>query len=62
MGRRHRITRDFQRLRNANLMKMWVLAAKNRLYASQNRLTANTLANEIRSCIAIEYGLHRQPA
>lgn len=41
----------------ANLMKMWVSAAKNRLYASQNRLTANTLADEIRSCIALDYAL-----
>ena len=41
----------------ANLMKMWVYAAKNRLYASQNRLTANTLADKIRETIAADYAL-----
>ncbi len=41
----------------ANLIKMWVLAAKNRLYASQNRLTANTSADMIRECIAKDYAL-----
>lgn len=41
----------------ANLMKMWIYAAKNRLYASQNRLTANTLADKIRDTIAADYAL-----
>ena len=41
----------------ANLIKMWVLAAKNRLYASQNRLTANTTADMIRGCIAADQAL-----
>lgn len=41
----------------ANLMKMWVLAAKNRFYASQNRLTANTTADEIRRTIDVDYTL-----
>ena len=41
----------------ANLMKMWIYAAKNRLYALQSRLTANTLADKIRETIAVDYAL-----
>lgn len=41
----------------ANLMKMWIYAAKNRLYAGQNRLTANSLADKIRETIAADYAL-----
>lgn len=39
----------------ANLMKMWIYAAKNRLYAGQNRLTANLMADKIRETIAADY-------
>ena len=35
----------------ANLMKMWILAGRNALYARQNRLEANVLADEIAFCM-----------
>lgn len=35
----------------ANLMKTWVLASRNLLYAKQNRIEANILADDISSCI-----------
>ncbi|MGN6712634.1 glycosyl hydrolase 115 family protein, partial [Anaerocolumna jejuensis] len=38
----------------ANLMKAWVLASRNELYARQNRLEANDLAEEIGRCIAYD--------
>jgi len=38
----------------ANLMKTWVLASRNALYARQNRMEANLLADEISKCIAYD--------
>ncbi len=38
----------------ANLMRSWVLASRNELYARQNRLEANKLAEEIGGCIAYD--------
>lgn len=35
----------------ANLMKMWILAGRNALYASQNRIAANALADEVQKCL-----------
>lgn len=35
----------------ANLMKMWILAGRNALYASQNRIGANDLADEVAKCL-----------
>ncbi len=35
----------------ANLMKMWILAGRNKLYAKQNRMEANDLADEVLACI-----------
>lgn len=35
----------------ANLMKMWILAGRNQLYAKQNRMVANDLADEVLRCI-----------
>lgn len=35
----------------ANLMKAWVLAGRNALYAEQNRVSANTLAAKVSQCI-----------
>ena len=35
----------------ANLMKMWILAGRNRLYAKQNRIEANRLAIDIDKCL-----------
>ncbi|ADL32929.1 alpha-glucuronidase Gh115A [Butyrivibrio proteoclasticus B316] len=34
----------------ANLMKMWILAGRNELFASQNRIEANELAKEVEEC------------
>ena len=34
----------------ANLMKMWILAGRNKLFADQNRIEANELAQEIEEC------------
>lgn len=38
----------------ANLMKAWVLASRNELYAKQNRVEANILADEVADCIAYD--------
>lgn len=35
----------------ANLMKMWILAGRNALYAAQNRVEANELADKVEECI-----------
>ncbi len=35
----------------ANLMKMWILAGRNELYAKQNRIEANDIADEIDICV-----------
>lgn len=41
----------------ANLMKMWILAGKNKLYAKQNRVEANRIADEIGDCFRIDTAL-----
>lgn len=41
----------------ANLMKMWILAGKNKLYAKQNRVEANRIADEIAECFRIDTAL-----
>jgi hypothetical protein len=35
----------------ANLMKMWILAGRNEFYASQNRIEANDIADEVDECV-----------
>lgn len=35
----------------ANLMKMWILAGRNELYAKQNKIEANLLVKEIENCV-----------
>lgn len=35
----------------ANLMKMWILAGRNKLFAKQNRIEANLLAEQIMVCV-----------
>ena len=35
----------------ANLMKMWILAGRNKLYAQQNRIEANSVADELDDCV-----------
>jgi hypothetical protein len=35
----------------ANLMKMWILSGRNKLYAEQNRIEANDIAVEIDACV-----------
>ncbi|RKM59941.1 alpha-glucuronidase [Butyrivibrio sp. CB08] len=35
----------------ANLMKMWILAGRNMFYASQNRVEANIVADELDVCV-----------
>ncbi len=35
----------------ANLMKMWILSSKNHLYAWQNRVEANRIAQEVDACV-----------
>lgn len=35
----------------ANLMRMWILAGRNALYAEQNRVEANDLADEVLNCL-----------
>ncbi len=35
----------------ANLMKMWILAGRNKLFARQNRMEANSLVDEIDACV-----------
>lgn len=41
----------------ANLMKMWILASKNKLYAEQNRIEANELAAQIEACVQMDDAL-----
>ncbi len=41
----------------ANLMKMWILAGRNELYARQNRIEANDVADEVDSCVALDAAL-----
>ncbi|MCR5031267.1 MAG: glycosyl hydrolase 115 family protein [Lachnospiraceae bacterium] len=41
----------------ANLMKMWILAGKNRLFAHQNRMEANDLAKLVDACVAEDAAL-----
>lgn len=36
----------------ANLMRMWILAGRNKLFAKQNRIEANLLAQEIKDCVS----------
>lgn len=38
----------------ANLMRMWILAGRNKLYAMQNRVCANDLADELTKCFAFD--------
>ena len=44
----------------ANLMKMWILAGRNKLYASQNRVEANDLADEIITCLDFDRELVKE--
>lgn len=41
----------------ANLMRMWILSGRNQLYAKQNRVVANDLADEISSCMETDQEL-----
>ncbi|WP_024866322.1 glycosyl hydrolase 115 family protein [Butyrivibrio sp. FCS014] len=41
----------------ANLMKMWILAGRNELFARQNRIEANKLADEVDKCVALDAAL-----
>lgn len=41
----------------ANLMKMWILAGRNQLYAKQNRVAANRLADAVQRCIETDEAL-----
>jgi hypothetical protein len=41
----------------ANLMKMWILAGRNKLFASQNRIEANLLAEQIDKCVQTDEAL-----
>ncbi len=41
----------------ANLMKLWILTGRNHLYARQNRVIANELANDIHKCILFDKAL-----
>lgn len=38
----------------ANLMRMWILSGRNKLYARQNRVIANDLADEIAGCLGYD--------
>lgn len=38
----------------ANLMRMWILAGRNKLYALQNRLEANDFAEEVAKCLSFD--------
>ena len=38
----------------ANLMKMWILSGRNKLYAKQNRVEANILADEVKNCFDVD--------
>lgn len=35
----------------ANLMKLWILSGRNKLYASQNRIEANDYAERVKECL-----------
>lgn len=41
----------------ANLMKMWILAGRNKLYARQNRIEANMVAGELDQCVSEDAAL-----
>ncbi len=41
----------------ANLMKMWILAGRNKLFAGQNRIEANLLAEQIAACVEMDKAL-----
>ncbi len=41
----------------ANLMKMWILAGRNELYARQNRIEANDVADELDVCVRADADL-----
>ena len=41
----------------ANLMKMWILTGRNHLYAKQNRVAANRLADEVQACVEADEAL-----
>ena len=41
----------------ANLMKMWILSGRNKIYAMQNRMEANVLADEVKRCFDIDESL-----
>jgi len=41
----------------ANLMKTWILAGKNKLFATQNRMETNILADQIMECIKVDENL-----
>lgn len=47
----------FPAVGTANLMKTWALASRNELYARQNRMEANVLADEISRCLAYDKAL-----
>ncbi len=38
-------------------MKMWILTGRNHLYAKQNRVAANRLADEVQACIEADEAL-----
>lgn len=38
----------------ANLMKMWILSGRNKIYAKQNRMEANILADEVERCFTVD--------
>lgn len=44
----------------ANLMKMWILSSKNHLFAWQNRVEANIVAQEVNACVEEDERLVRQ--
>ena len=44
----------------ANLMKMWILSSKNHLYAWQNRVAANQIAQDVNACVERDELLVRQ--
>ncbi len=41
----------------ANLMKMWIIAGRNKLYAQQNKIEANSLAKSIDECLKVDEAL-----
>jgi len=44
----------------ANLMRMWILAGRNQLYAKQNRVIANDLADELLNCFDFDKELVKE--